>query len=577
MVKIEPVADRDYIGAAKRYRRDILDGRIPAGKWIKLACERSLFDEERARTKGFPFYFDEWEANNVCDFLEELPHLEGEWDTPNVTLEPHQCFKFTEAWGWRREENSFRRFTVVYNEVARKNGKSFEAAGVGLYTGLCEGENGPQIVTAGPTEKQARIVYKSMRKMIDRLPDLEEEFALHATDAEIKIGDNGGEIYWLTGKGDNKDGLNPHARIIDELHAHKSAALFNVLRSATGARKNPLGWYPTTAGSNTYGICYRTRTMGTKVLEGVLKAEHMLVLIYAIDEDDDPYDPKNWGKANPNLNVSVQVSDLREMAIEAKQDAEVDFEFKTKRTGKWLNAASAWIPAEKWAALTRPDLRIEDFIGQECWLGADLSDKSDITAIAALFYDRDSDLYTVFPKFYLPEKLVTDREEEMAEQYNAWFQDGYLILTDGNYIDHNRVQSDLLEWAGMTGANSITFDQYSGSLTLASNLMAEGYDAGIIAKNVANICPPAIDFEARVKAGLIQHNGHPILHWNVTSAVVTRKVDKSILPKKETPHSPHKIDGLDATLNAMARAIVALEEEESPYEDESYEAPVVVL
>ncbi len=52
----------------------------------------------------------------------------------------------------------------------------------------------------------------------------------------------------INAKSSTQDGLNPHLTVIDELHAHKDRSLFDVLRSATGARKNPLGWYITTAG-----------------------------------------------------------------------------------------------------------------------------------------------------------------------------------------------------------------------------------------------------------------------------------------------------------------------------------------
>ena len=84
---------RDYAGVAEKWARDVCAGRVVACKWVKLACARHMADLKRARTdKAWGFRFDRWHADDVCDFIEKLPHVEGVWDTATIRLEPAQVF-----------------------------------------------------------------------------------------------------------------------------------------------------------------------------------------------------------------------------------------------------------------------------------------------------------------------------------------------------------------------------------------------------------------------------------------------------------------------------------------------------
>lgn len=550
----------DYVAIASEYRAEVLTdkkGKI-FGKYERLACKRSLDDEKRAaKNKNSLIYFDDWWANDVCDFIEKLPHVEGQWDNPNLVLEPWQIFLLTEMFGWRRiaggkanPESDPRRFDTAYIEVARKNGKSALSSGIALYCLLCENEPGPQVKTAATTGDQARIVFDVAKKMVEKTPDLQQEFTVQALANAIACWGNGGSIKPINAKASTQDGLNPHLTIIDELHAHKDRALFDVLKSARGARKNPLSWYITTAGYNTIGVCMEQRTFLSKVLEGVIDADHYFGVIYTIDEKDDPFSPKVWRKANPNLGVSVQVKDLENYAKEAQESPESEGEFKTKRLNVWLNAANAWLNMAQWAKCKNTDLRIEDFKGCEAWVGSDLSDKNDCTSSVVLF--KQDDLYIAFPRFYLPRDLVHGIAHKRPE-YKVWAEQGFFTLTDGDYIDYNLIERDLNEWGDMFTVKKFGFDQY-GSAQISTNLINAGRDVLIVNKSAANCSDPAKILENKVKTSKFQHPGNPVLTWMASNVVVTRKTDGSILPKKETPHSENKIDGIDAVVMAIKLA-----------------------
>lgn len=557
---------RDYVGIAERWARDVDRGKIVACKWVRLACRRHLNDLKRAKAdKAWPYRFDPWHGNDVCDFIEKLPHVEGAWETPEIRLEPPQIFILVAVFGWRRKSDGLRRFSSVYIEMARKGAKSTLTAGVALYCLCCEGEVGPQIIIGATTGEQAKKVFGPAQAMVRKLPALRDAFSVQAWARSITCADNGGFIQPINAKGSTQDGWNPHVGILDELHAHKDRALFDVIKSAFGARQNPLMWIITTAGYNTAGVCYEERTKITKMLEGVFAdLDHLFGIIFTIDEGDDPFDPAVWIKANPMLGVTPTTESMRTYAAEAKASPSSEGEFKTKRLNVWLNAASAWLNMSKWNACADPSLSWDDFDGLECFIGGDLADKDDITALVLAAFDATGRLL-VKPIFYLPEAVLlnaTHAEGNDEAPYRTWVKQGHIRLTPGDWVDHNEIERQIKEWIERYSVRAIVGDQFAAFQAMASRLNEAHASpdrpiASVLHKNAANVTDPAKDLEARVRSGpaRLRHDGNPVMNWMASNVVVSRRVDGTIIPKKETPMSPNKIDGIDAVVNALAPAI----------------------
>ncbi|RKF23367.1 terminase large subunit [Altericroceibacterium spongiae] len=572
---------RDYAAIALDYARKAAKDKKQRRhcKYTRLAAQRHLDDLKRSRKKEFRYKFSAWHANDVCDFIEKLPHIEGVWDTPTITLEPAQIFVLAVVFGWRRKENGLRRFTVVYEEVARKNAKSTKTAGVSLYCLCCEDEVGPQVLTVATTFDQAKKVFHPAKRMVEKTPDLQEAFLITPWAKSITCDENGGYMQPLHAKSKSQDGHNPHLVTLDEFHAHKDRSLYDVMRSAFGARKQPLMWAITTAGPNIHGPCYEERTFATKVLEGSVEAEHYFACIWTLDraEDyddgrkvgDDPFDPDLWCKANPLLGASVQLEELRQYALEAKENPAAENEFKTKRLNIWSGAASAWLSVAKWQACGDETLSIEDFRGLDCWIGADLSNVDDLSALVLAALDADGRLL-VKTWFFLPEARLgsTDSKvKQVTELYKRWVEDGALIKTEGDFIDH-RVIEDTIRWLKEElSVHGTTFDQWNSGLAMAARLNEDFDDGGEpfavqMAKKAANTTDPAKAIEARVKSGpgRLRHDANPVMTWMVGNTFVDRRVDGSLLPKKELPNSANKIDGVDAMINATAPMLVPEEE-----------------
>lgn len=583
-----PEHARDYAAVALAYAKRAAADRdqVQHCKWVRLAAQRHLDDLKRARSKAWAYRFSDWHANDVCDFIEKLPHIEGQWDTPTIRLEPAQVFILAVVFGWRRKDNGLRRFTVVYEEVARKNAKSTKTAGVSLYCLTCEDETGAQVLTAATTFDQAKKVFHPAKRMVEKTPDLQEAFGLEAWAKAITSAENGGYMQPIHAQSKTQDGHNPHLVTMDELHAHRDRGLYDVMRSAFGARKNPLLWQITTAGSNVHGVCFEQRTMATKVLERSVIAEHVFGIVFTLDGPmdfepertvgDDPYDEQNWIKANPLLGAAVQLEELRQYAIEARNSPSAEGEFKTKRLNLWIGAASAWLNVSQWIACSDPALRLADFRGLDCFIGADLADKDDITAVALAAIAPSGQLL-LKTWFFLPEAALSRDDpasKQIVEMYRQWKDGRWLWTTPGDFVDHNRVERHIRRLAQVLTVSRVTFDQFAAAQAMASRLNEDLGDgdnvfAQVLPKNAANVTDPAKDLEARVKAGphQLRHDGNPVMTWMAGNAVVERRVNNTILPKKETPMSLNKIDGVDAAINATAPMQLPPREDDSSIDD----------
>jgi phage terminase large subunit-like protein len=503
-----------------------------------------------------------WHANDACDFIEKLPHIEGRWTTATIQLEPVQIFLVTTLFGWRTQ-NGGRRFSMAYWCAARKFAKSTLAAAIALYCLTCEGEIGPQVIIGATTGQQAQKVFRPAFEMVKRTPDLREAFGLAAWAHSITCDQNGGFIQTINAKGSTQDGWNPYLAILDELHAHPTPALFNVIRSSLGSRANQLILIVTTAGFNLAGVCYEQQMMVTKILEGVIDVDHYFGVVFAIDDEDSVFDEAVWPKANPMLGITPTVEKMREYAAEARNSPLSLGEFTTKRCNRWSGSAQAWLNLAKWDACKDETLRLEDFEHEPCWIGGDLSDCNDITA-KVLVFQRDGG-YVAFPFFYLPADLVAEKAGSATAHYAAWAAGGWLILTDGNAIDHNRIEADIRQDCKRFDVRAIVFDRYQ-SAQMMTSLATDGLPAIILPKSATTWTPPCQELEKVILAGKFRHTGHPIYRWNASNVCVSRRVDKSLVTKKDSPMSANKIDAIDATIEALQPLVAASAERKPDYQ-----------
>jgi phage terminase large subunit-like protein len=524
---------------------------------VKLACERHVKDLVIYDTGG-EYRFDAWQAGNVCDFAEKLHHVEGKWETPTIRLEPWQVFSLAVIFGWRRRVDGGRRFSKVYFEVARKNAKSTLAAIVALYCFTCENEPAPYIFIGATTGAQAQKVFHPCKKMVEKAPELAEAFGIKVWARSITE-QSGGYIQPINAKGSTQDGHNPHVGILDELHAHTDRALYDVIDSAFGARRNPLLWVITTAGFDVEGVCFEQRTFVTKILEGVVHAEFYFGIIYTLDtqneaeclKGDDPYDPNVWIKANPNLGVSVQLANMEHASIEAQAQPGKAGEFLTKRLNVWTSAKNGHINVAKWRACNGP-VDLIALRGVPCWGGYDLGSTSDLTSFRLIWW-HEGRLKTWGTR-YLPAAAVESATKKSNRPYKRWSQQtlcGYplLIVTEGNVTDYARIEQTICWALDVFNVQAIGFDRWN-SQDLNNRLAERGAPLIEVRQGVVSLSGAMKEVDRCYLGGLLDHGGDEALTW-CASNVVSRPDDNgNLAPSKK--RSADKIDDYAALLNAVA-------------------------
>jgi phage terminase large subunit-like protein len=543
-------AARDFLGLAAGYERDVLDGRIVACQPLRWAIERQQRDRKRADADpSWPYVWSPEHAVAVCAFAETLPHVEGQWATPTIRLEPWQVWLLSTLFGWRhRADVTRRRFGDCYIEIGRKNSKSVLAVVILLYCFLYEGENGPQVKCGATTRSQTDAIFVAAKKMLARMPALRKEFGLSIFANAIICDKNSGSFQPINSKSSSQDGLNPHAFCVDELHAFDDRGLYDVLASARGARRNALGLSITTAGYSLLGPAYEQRTFLLGILRRTFEVDSFFGLIFTLDEGDDPFDEAVWPKANPNLGVSVSLDDMRALAQRARFSPDARGEFLTKRLNQWLSSSSAWLSMPAWNKCADPSLKISDFAGRPCIIAADLAERDDLTCVLALF-ERDGILYG-FPKFFLPRDVIDERSRAVPA-YRVWTELGVLQATDGPMTDLTAVETYMRALVAKHDVKRIVVEQFGGQF-LASKLLADGLPVLLQGKSAKLYTPGAQEIEARIRHQKFRHDGNSALTWMASNAVVERRADQSLLPKKPTPNSPNKIDGIDALVLAVS-------------------------
>jgi phage terminase large subunit-like protein len=520
-------------------------------EWVRLAAKRFVRDLKRAAGKRPPFYFSPDRANLHCEFIECLPHVEGRWTSPTIVLIPAQIFFIVNLFGFRNL-NGGRRFTSALLAVARKNAKSTLASAI-LLSCLClENELGPQVLSAATTGQQARIIFNVAKRMVEKLADLRSEFDLEPFANAIARYETGGTFKPINAKASTQDGLNPSHTGIDEIHAHKTHDLLNVLTSAAGARDNPLWLFTTTEGYESPGPWPETRAYAQSILRGLVDADHFLALLYMLDEDDDDFDESKWVKANPLMEVNpLLMRENRKLALEAKSMPGKLPEFRIKRLNRQSATARGEINLTKWRRCSRR-FTIDDMKGLPCMAALDLASTMDMNSWRLLWHDPDEDFYFTAGRFWVPKGAVQQRSERNTVNYVQWIERGYVEQTEGDTTDYEVIEAAIIEDFGMFAPTSVAYDPWNAAAT-ANRLTDQGVPMLQFTQGPRSYAPAIDAMEIAYTRGNFSHGGDPVLLWQAANLVCRKDANLNRAPDRK--RAADKIDGM-VTL-AMAFGLFA--------------------
>lgn len=559
----------DYVEIADRFAADAIADvyRAKNCRWMRLAASRYLKDKTRAKEASAPFYFDDDAADDACDFLEKLPHVEGKWDTETIVLHPAHVFFVVNLFGFRNNDQT-RRFTTALMCVARKNAKSTLAAAILVYCLCCEDEPGAQVISAATTGSQARIVFNIAKGMVNKTPDLRDAFALETFVNAVANWETASNFRPINAKASTQDGLNPSHTCLDEIHAHKTADLINVLRSAAGARKNALWLYTTTEGYETPGPWPEIRKFAEQVLTGILEADHFFTVIFALDEQegepgeagyfeaDGDFDESKWIKANPLMDVNPLLNrEIKKLALEAKQIPSTLGEFKIKRLNRKATAAHAWLNIERWKRCNgEVDLTMLE--GKRCTAGLDGAATTDLFAFRLVW--EVEDMYYTWGMRWCPEDAVKLRTERKTVPYAGWVSAGLIKAIPGHTLDYEIIEDDIAALIERFHPETVNYDSWNVR-DLLNRLRKKFPDVQVPGGKPESIFHEfrqgAKSFHPAMKAtekayleNKLRHGGDAVLNWCMANVVPRRDENMNVAPDRK--RSADKID--DAVALFMA-------------------------
>jgi len=534
------------------YIARVLDGSLVTGELVKLAVQRHVRDLTEGPARGLRF--DAEKAERAIEFFTYLKHSKGEWAGREFVLQPWQVFGLWVLFGWVNTDGS-RRFRTAYEELARKNGKSTKAAGVGLYIAFADDEPGAEVYSVATKKDQAMIVHSEATRMVRATPDLSA--MIQTFKNNLSRIDKHQKYEPLGADDDTLDGLNVHGAIVDELHAHKTRAVFDLMETGTSARRQPLLYAITTAGTDqsAASVCWEQHVYAEQILKGVIQDDTFFAFICAIDEKDDWEDERNWYKANPNLGVSKKLDYMRDQARKAKNMPAKLNSFLRLDLNRWTQQVTRWIDMDLWAANAGAPIDETALIGCRCYGGLDLSSVSDLTAWVLLFPDPVmADRVLILPRIWCPESKLQDSERnQYRHQYETWAREGWITTTPGNAIDYEVVKAQILEDAQTFQIQEIAVDRLFQGYQLSMQLAEEGLTVAACGMGYMSMAGPCAEFERRLLGQHLRHGGHPVLTWMANNVSVKEDPAGNRKPDKST--SQGKIDGIIGILLALDRVM----------------------
>lgn len=556
-----------YTSVANQYVTSVISGEVLACRWVKLAAKRHTDDLQKSKDPSYPYRFDPKKAERACKFIELLPHTKGRWAAKRelLKLQPWQVFIVCNIFGWVHKTSGLRKYREAYICIPRKNGKSPLAAAIGLYMLAADGECGAEVYTGATSEAQAWEVFRPARLMAEKTTNLQSRLGVVVNAKSLTIPGNGSRFLPVIGK--PGDGASPSCGICDEFHEADSADLYDTFKTGMVGREQPLLLVITTAGVNTSSPCHLLQIDAQKVLEGVALDEQLFVIIFTVDADVDWSTETALRMANPNYEVSVTEEALKRLQSIAMSNSAKRNIFLTKHLNVWCSASAAWIPIEKWNACG--DFVLSDeFNEADCFIGLDLASKVDIAAAVKLFRKQIDGVthYYVSPRFYLPEECASAPE---SQHYQKFVHDEHLITTPGNVIDYGRILSDLVEDTKQYHVQELAFDQWGAEYLRQQFAEETGVTTAQVPQTPKYLSDPAKELEALVVSGRFHHDNNPAMSWMIANVVAKYDNHDNLVLSKDKREN--KIDGVDALLNALFRALAS-----APQESANWFTPFVL-
>ena len=498
--------------------------------------------------------FDERKAQRVVRFIEALRHTKGEFHGQPFHLLPWQEKIIRDVFGTVRDDDpSMRQYTTAYIEIPKKNGKSELGAAIALNMLINDDEWKAEVYSCASDRQQAAIVFDVAVDMVRQSPALMKRVKIIPSTRRMIYQPTGSIYQVLSSEVATKHGLNVSACIFDELHTQPTRALYDVMTQGSGdARRQPLWFFLTTAGTDRNSICWEVHQKALDILEGRKIDPRFYPVLFGLPDDADWTSEENWYRANPSLDHTITIDKVRDAFRKAQETPADENQFRQLRLNQWVKQSVRWMPMDKWdecGGVVDP-YALE---GRACYAGLDLSSTSDLTALVLVFPPTSEDEpYRVLPFFWLPEETLSLRVRRDHVPYDQWAKRGFIQTTEGNVVHYGFIERFICELGERYDIREIAHDRWNATM-MVQTLEDDGFIMVPFGQGFKDMSPPTKELMRIVLEHKLCHGGHPVLRWNMDNAFV--RTDPAGNLKLDKEKSTEKVDGAVALVMALDRAM----------------------
>jgi phage terminase large subunit-like protein len=562
--------------ASRKPRQWWGSGPAPHLEWPGVTIEIPAVWSAPARRWQSPdgrFYFDRAAADAAVEFFPTfLRHSIGGFAGAPFTLLPYQARLLTRPlFGWKRASDGLRRFSKVTLFAPKGAGKSPWGSGTGLYLAFFDHEPAAEVVALARDREQARVVHNDARLFVETSPDL-----LSASEVlrdAIFVPSTGSTFKVLAADAGGRHGWRPHAVILDEIQEQRTRDLLEAAVKSLPKRRQPVLILMGHAGTDQESVGFEEYAYAKGVIDGTLHDDAILPVVFEASDADDWQAEDTWKKVNPGYGTTVQAAGIRQAAHEAANEPRKRNDFLRFHLNRWTNQAVAWLPIEWWDACRVPTLDAARLATFDCAAGLDMAQSIDYASFvvgvrvpvgtatvidvpdetgAPVPYSLDFTLALV-PFYWLPEDRLHEREREDGLPLSLYRSRGQVFTTPGATLSTEQIWRDITQTIAprFPRLRTIGYDP-AFAFDLAQRLRAS-HTPIEFPQNYNFFTAPCYAFEGLIKAGRVQHDGHPLLRWNVSNVAVKRDEAGRIRPVKPKVigQARKRIDGVVAALMAL--------------------------
>lgn len=456
---------------ATAYAADVVSGKVVAGLLARLAAERHLRDLRDAKARGL-FWAPDKARHALGFFPNVLTITAGALVGRPFHPLPWHAFAIGGLFGWRRADGTLR-FRTAWFETGKGQAKSPLMAGIGLYRMIACGLARPEVYAIAGDKDQANVLFKDgvamCRAPIPGTDPLDGD-TLEARGAVVIRGTgdmawkiehpaSGGKFQSLA-SGEAVSGPRPAVVLADEIHEMKSAAAVELWAQAIAKMPGDplmvLGTNTPAAGQlvgTEYSEYYQ------RVVKGTFSDDSSFVYIARTDKGDKPLEDESvWPKSLPALGITFPVENVRSEVQKARGLGGKRLAVLRLYFGVPVGSSEFWIDEERWED-SCGDLPPDEVLrGWPCYLGMDLSQRNDLTALALVWVAPDGKRYARLV-YWKPAGSLLKAVAEDKAPYDVWAADGYLRTTPGLTIGKDFVAAEVARACAEYNVQGMAFDQ----------------------------------------------------------------------------------------------------------------------